>query len=440
MVELSTFRAWHPAPGARADELVSPVYDTIAPEEYARLARWPANAANFSSRPPTLPLAEFLATAPRTLREAIASRAYVRDPVPSFYVYGIRFVPSEDLLECLPADHRRREYLLLGLVGRLDLGRQAPGSVAVHELTFEDRVAERVELTRATDTQFAPVMAGYSRPTHALNDRLEAALGLHRRHLEFAGSVEPIVEARLGETVHRLWRLTEPDLLRELQELLRPVRLLVLDGHHRYAAARELLARGLPGAAPPAMLVESRDRALQLLPWHRALPRGAVSLEALERRVPGASLACERLPGAATAESVLEQLSEMTRHRWRGFVVVDGPNAARFTGPSTDDGGADFDLLHGYLSSAFGIDPHRFVPFRSPRRTLAAVRERGGPLSGGTAYLLPRLHLEAVEERAFSTGRVMAHKSTMFLPKVAEGVLFATASEPTDGRGAGTVP
>jgi Protein of unknown function (DUF1015) len=426
MVELTPVRAYHPA-DPKAAGLLSPVYDTMSDAELLRYSNEPYNASTFVARPTTMAVDDFLRVAPTRLHDALRAHAYVQDSRPTLYAYGIRYSPPPDILEVIPVESRRAEYLLLGLVGRLDLSRVPESSIARHEDAFSDRVDERVKVTEATEMTFAPIMAGYTLPNHSINDLLEHTLGLHRRTLSMEGTTTPLVRAQIDGTEHRLWRIENEEVQAKIGELLAPLRIMVLDGHHRYAAAREQIRRNRPGASPLVMLVESRDRALRLLPWHRALAAGTVSTGELKARVGARFASVEPVGAGLTVEGVVAELDRMTRQRERGFLAVDGSNAWRFRGPASPDGGFDYDLLHGYLEQEFHRDPHDFGVFRSPRHALDAIRNPGSPWLGGVAFLLPGLHQEAIEERAFRTGRMMARKSTMFLPKVAEGVLFASA-------------
>ncbi len=420
-------RAWFP-PGTTyaASRLVCPVYDTLSEQDFQEYGSRPHNAANFVPRPPTLSIPEFVATAPLRLRSAIHAGAFVQDAEPAFYVYGIQYSPPADILEAIPPEGRRREYLLLGLVGRLDLARQGADEIALHERTFADRVEERAALTDATGMHFAPILAGYTLPDHSINDLLEAALGLDRRNLSFEGAVEPLVEAELAGSFHRLWRVSEPGTIEALGGLLAKLRLLVLDGHHRFTAARLRARRGRP-SAPLAMLVENRDRALLLMPWHRVVPAGSLRVPAVLARARSSFRSVTELPAGLPVEGALSELDAMGARRERGFLVLGPDGGARVVGPRSTDGGFDFDLLHEFLEGQFHLDPHAFSFERSARAALDAIRRPESRERGGAAFLLPRLSAEAVEERAFRTRRMMAHKSTMFLPKVAEGVVFAPA-------------
>jgi uncharacterized protein (DUF1015 family) len=427
VVDFSPVRAWHPNPEvADPDRLVCPVYDTLSDKELTEFAARPFNAARFVPRPKGVPLNQFLLASVGRLGEALAARAFVQDDQPAFYVYGISYIPPPDILETIEPDQRRARYLLLGLVGALDFGRIGHGQVAMHELTFADRVEERAALTEATGMTFAPIMAGYHLPDHGLNDWIERRLGLHRRSLAFRGTVPPITEAVLNGTTHRLWRIDAREEIEELQSRLQDLRLLILDGHHRFTAAAHRYHSGKP-TAPLTMLVEGQDRALQLLPWHRALATSIASREAVESAVRAEFPEVVTVEGRPSVSLTIDRLRHMHRYHHRGFLLVGEDRLLEVRGPASDDVGADFDVLHGFLEHRLGIDPEDLEFVRSPRLALDRILDPGSSTHHGTAFLLPGLTEKGIEERAFGRGMVMAHKSTMFQPKVAEGMLFAPA-------------
>ena len=430
MVDFFPVRAWHPDPRAvDPDSLVCPVYDTVSDAELRKFATRPFNAANFVPRPHAVALEQFLLASVGHLGEALRSGAYVQDPVPAFYVYGIRYRPPPDIAETLPPAQRRAEYLLLGLVGVLDLDRVTHGQVALHERTFPDRVEEREALSDATGMSFAPIMAGYSSSDHRLNNRIEEVLGMDRRKLVFDSARPPIASARLDGTHHLLWRLDDPDIVRSVQRDLEEARLLILDGHHRFTAAAKRHHEGQP-TMPLVMLVEGGDRALQVLPWHRVLPGDVVAPQGVVEAAREVFPETRSLGAAPSVEGAVGQLQEMSALSRRGFLLVAPGAAFEVPGPPSDDVGADYDLLHAFLEEQLGLDPHELEFVRSPRQ--AFERAAANPETpAGTAFLLPGLTEKGIEDRAFGTGRLMAHKSTMFLPKVAEGLIFA----PVDGVG-----
>jgi len=430
MVDFVPVRAWHPdSEKVDPDSVVCPVYDTVSDSDMVHYASRRFNAAQFVPRPRGMPLEQFLLSSVGHLGAALREGAFVQDETPAFYVYGIRYQPPPDIGETIEAARRRSEYLLLGLVGVLELDRVGHGEVALHERTFEDRVDERVALADATGMNFAPIMAGYTASDHRVNNRLEKILGIDRRRLAFTSEKPPIVAARLEGTTHLLWRLDDPAEVAAIQTDLKECRLLILDGHHRYTAAVRRHHEG-QRTMPLLMLVEGGDRALQVLPWHRVLPGDVLApegvVEAARENFPAAS----PLGANLSVESAIGHLHEMSKNGRRGFLLLSPYTALEVSGPASEDVGADFDLLHTFLEGALGVDPHELEFVRSPRRAFERATANP-PTPAGTAFLLPAITESGIEERAFGQGRLMAHKSTMFLPKVAEGVIFA----PVDGVG-----
>lgn len=426
MVLLLPVRAWHPDPGSiDPDSVVCPVYDTLSPEEEVRFSHQKFNAARFVPRPHGMGLPRFLRMATEHFHGALRAGAFRQDPSPALYVYGIRYRPPGDVTEAIDPPKRKAEYLLLGLVGALDLDRVGPEEVALHERTFPDRVDERVALSDATGMNFAPIMMGYNVPEHRLNNRLEKRLGLERHLLAFDSTVAPVVSANLGGTGHLLWRLDDPETIRSVQQELEGTRLLVLDGHHRFTAARKRHREGRR-TMPLVMLVEGGDHALQVLPWHRVLSGKVVAPEQVVRAAEHAFPDRRPLGPTISVARAVDHLHEMGHHHRRGFLLVAPGVAFEVPGPASTDVGADFDHLHAFLEQHLSVDPHSLEFVRSPRQ---ALERAASPVGGrpGTALLLPRLTERGIEERAFGGGPLMAHKSTMFLPKVAEGVIFAPA-------------
>jgi uncharacterized protein (DUF1015 family) len=426
MVLLLPVRAWHADPASvDPDSVVCPVYDTLSPEEEVRFSHQKFNAARFVPRPHGMGLPRFLRTATEHLHGALRSGAFRQDEEPALYVYGIRYRPPGDVAEAIDPPKRRAEYLLLGLVGVLDLDQIPPDEVALHERTFADRVDERIALSDATGMNFAPIMMGYNMPEHRLNNLLEKRLGLERHLLAFDSTVPPTVSANLDGTEHILWRLDEPEAVRAVQRELEGTRLLVLDGHHRFTAARRRHREGRR-TMPLVMLVEGGDHALQVLPWHRVLDGKVATPEQVVRAAKEAFPDHRPLGPAVSVGRVVDHLHEMGHHRRRGFLLVAPDAAFEVPGPASTDVGADYDQLHAFLERRLSVDPHALEFVRSPRQALERAEGTGGRRPG-TALLLPRLTEKGIEERAFGGGELMAHKSTMFLPKVAEGVIFAPA-------------
>lgn len=423
-MRLDTVRIWHPDPTRKdASRLVCPVYDTLSSSEWATYADRPHNAAHFVTHPATLTSEAFLEIARTELQAALGAGAYQPEAEPALFVYGIRYRMASDVAETYPAADRRAEYLLLGLVGTVSIDDDWRETIAPHERTFPDRVEERRRLGAATGFQFAPIVAGYSMPGHEVNDALERELGIDRRGLDFEGRRPPLLEVTLNGMSHRLWAVRDPHVIAHVRSLLSDTRLLILDGHHRFQA--QLAARRAGETAHALMmLVESRDRALLLRPWHRRLAQAHASWETWAESARTRFGTITDLGASFTMEGLLEELSQLARSGRTGFIMMDRGRAIVVRGPPREGPGSDFEVLHTFLAQNASLqgEPIEFVA--TPRQTAELTRAHGG-----LAFLLPTTTVEAIEDLAFSRRTLMAEKSTMFLPKVVDGLLFA----PWDG-------
>jgi uncharacterized protein (DUF1015 family) len=425
--ELLPVRAWLPNPAiVEPTDVIAPVYDTLTEADFARFGPKPYNAAGFVARPPEVAPEEFIEQASKKLDTACRIGAFIQDASPSLYVYGIRYSPPTDIEETIASELRKQYYLLLGLVGAIDLSTSGADDIAPHERTFPDRVEERIRLTDRTRMHFAPILAGYTMKDHAINDLLERFLGIDRRAIRFESKVPPAVEAELEGTVHRIWRIDDPRLISELQRLIGARRLLILDGHHRFAAAMARHRLGQP-SRPLVMVVEYGDRALLLRPWHRVIQPSPLPWPSLRTRLGEAFDEVTEEPGRPDTDALVRLASRPLPTDRRGFVVI-GPDAAlrvsrKVREPSEDH----FDVLHSFLEGDLRLDPEHLRFVRSPRQAIESIGPAGSQTPAGLAILMPPLTADEIDSRAFTVHLPMAQKSTMFLPKVAEGMMFAPA-------------
>jgi uncharacterized protein (DUF1015 family) len=207
-------------------------------------------------------------------------------------------------------------------------------------------------------------------------------------------------------TAHnRLWSVREPADLSVLAAGLAPARVLVADGHHRYAAYLRMQQQepGGPADRGLAMLVDQDDTPLFMGAIHRALP--------------GVTLA--QVAAAAAAVGDLRS--------------VDQPQAIAALGPATlalTDGTdwavlelrdlagrAEVELLHEALVPALP-GPHRIDYLHSVEEALGQLARKPG-----VAVLMPAPDFDAVG-RILAANRLLPEKATSFQPKPSLGVLM----------------
>lgn len=190
----------------------------------------------------------------------------VEEPAPAFYVYE-----EHELRGGVPA--MQRGVLAAVRLEPLD----GSGAVHAHEDVDAERAAERLARLEAVPVDLSPVFAIYDRAPEAL-----------ARLLDDARRTPPVVALTDEAGVdHRVWAVREPATIERMRAALAPVRVVIADGHHRYASGREFRRRAggpAPGGDSPRdrilmYLVDARTHGPRVGAVHRlarALPPSAV--------------------------------------------------------------------------------------------------------------------------------------------------------------------
>lgn len=306
----------------------------------------------------------------------------------------------------------------VGLIGGLALD----GPILPHENTFPGPIADRVALMNAAQAQFEPILVTYD-GGGAASDIVGATT-----------TRQSIVDFALGDgSQHRLWRVDDAAAIAEIRSDLATREALIADGHHRFAAYRELQCS--TSAASDdfglAMLVDAKRHPLQLRAMHRSV-RGldfadAITLAAKGMRVEPLSVAGDPLRG------LLDKSAKNGAAAC--FVVTDGQNSARLTAPSADllalalpDGrpplwrSLDSAVLkHALLDHLWGVDDaDKRVGYHHRIDDALAVAESQDDT---VAVLVRPPSLPDVMSLA-KAGERMPQKSTSFGPKPRTGLLM----------------
>lgn len=380
--------------------LLAPPYDVPDAREARELQRSdPHNAARV-----TLPFELTRDTHPRYRAAAALLHRWVRDgvlaqdPGPALYVYE----------QITPDGVRQR-----GLVGALDLD----SPVRPHEDVAEAPVQDRFRLMRAARANLEPIFLVYRGSGGAASRATEAPVQ------------EPLLTTRTGDGAeHRLWALTDTATIAEVRADLAGRSALIADGHHRYAAYRQLhrtepdrgWRRGL------ALLVDSDTHPPHLGAIHRVLPGTE----------PGRLLELAR--GVAEVEPVTALTARGTGDP---AVVVAGPDggahlvhgfdetvlAARMPGRSERWRSLPTSVLHEVLLPLWGVAEGRVrMVHDSPGEAVTAARNEDG-----TAVIVPSLSVDQVYAVA-DHGELTPRKSTSFGPKPRTGLVMRLLDRPPE--------
>jgi len=279
-------------------EVTSPPYDVIFRDKEDQLmAADPHNVVRLIlPRPvPGRPGEEYHHAA-ESLRRWQDENILVTDPEPALYVY-----------EQSASDDAGPGWLQRGLIGAVGVLPPEAGIVLPHEDVSPGPVAGRLALMEATQANLEPIFLLYDG---------RGGYGATADVVAETAAREPLISARTPDGLrHRLWAINDADDLAAIAEDLAPRQALIADGHHRYAAYRQLQARRRQAgsAAGPwdyglALLVDSATYPPRIGAIHRVIPGLDVQHAA---KLAALAFAVRRLPsGTASLPAAVSALSE----------------------------------------------------------------------------------------------------------------------------------
>lgn len=406
--------------------LICPVYDTIDETEYDRYGRDENNMINITTRRKGTGVREYIERAAGNLERFFADHILKEYERPALYIYGIRYSLPHELKNQIPLTSRRDVYFAFGLVALVKVEELKTGSIAGHERIFEKNTAERYELMKTCRMNFSPVVSEYSMPGHEINNLLEDYLGFKRPDLVLNAEVPPILDLPLKNTRHLLWEISDPQIIGHLQTLMADRKVLILDGHHRYNAANDLRVKD--GVEYTMMMfMEGGDRALLLLPWHRCVRR--IDSSRLQSQI-------EQYFDVIWKGKQGDEFNEMLQKKVGNYDVRIGVYERNeyavirahehkielLSSRLEETVGLDYISLNEWLIGPCldGSQPDSVVFVDSAAEAERKVDEQGFDI----CFIMRPLAIGDVEYKAHVELKNFPQKSTLFLPKVAEGIVM----------------
>jgi uncharacterized protein (DUF1015 family) len=350
---------------------VAPPYDVIPDSEVARYeARSPYNIVRL-----TRPGRDY-AGAARTFDEWLDNGILEPDP-PSMYVHEVRF------------EGRRR----LDLIAALRLQPYEDRVVLPHERTHSGPKEDRLALMRATKAALEPLWFLYEGRGTGLAHITEVVTGRNAA-VVFIGP---------DGAEHRLWVISDPALHAAIHAALKPLPILIADGHHRYETALAY-ADEVGGDADAAsrftlaLLTDLDDPGLEVLPTHRVLKAGVAVTGGEEK---------------ATLQETLAAL--------RGQVAAGAYRDHRFQVLPLEGEMAVVELHSQVIDNILGKrKPEDFLLYtRDPAEAVRWVDDG----AGSAAFFLDAPDLRRVLKLA-REGKTLPQKSTYFHPKPPSGMVL----------------
>jgi uncharacterized protein (DUF1015 family) len=405
MARIFPFQPYRYAAGAGPIEsLVTQPYDKITPEMQARyLSLNPHNLVRviLGERFPTDNEQDNVYTrSARFLEDWIAQGVLVRESEPALYAYFQEFqVP--DTGERLV----RKGFIGLGAVEDY-----ADGVVHRHEQTLSGPKKDRRELLKHTRAHYGQIFMLYPDPACEID-----------RALDEAATAAPIATVTDEyQTVHRVWKISDPARIAAITRLMADKKLLIADGHHRYETALNFRNENpqLADAGRVMMtFVNMHSTGLKILATHR-LVGGIGGFD------PQAFIRAAGLRPVGDAAALQRAWAEPHADKVRIGVALAGVDPIYLYETARGADTLDVRVLHEQLiGSKLGISEEAVREekhTRYIRGTDAAIAEvhRG---AAQAAFLLEPTSMDDVARIAFGGG-VMPQKSTDFYPKLLSGL------------------
>ncbi|QES40814.1 DUF1015 domain-containing protein [Streptomyces venezuelae] len=348
-----------------------------------------------------------------TLHTWLAEGVLAPDAEPSLYVY----------------EQRDSEILQRGVIGALRLSEAADGVVLPHEGVMPHVVEDRAALMRATSANLEPLLLTYRSDDPADGEtEPDGAVAV----VERTARREPLLSTTTEDGFHhRLWAVTDPAEIAEIQSDLAHHQALIADGHHRWATNLRLRAEHPSPSAWDyglVLLVDTVRYPLRVRAIHRYLHRLPVSdaLAAL-----GDSFRIRTVEGPL--DHALEALAE-TAAKGNAFLLagdgafhlIDQPSPELLARTVPNDHPVawrtlDATVLHSTLLDHVWQIPDTPDHIAYIHDTAATVEK--AERDGGTAILMHPVREEVVRDLA-RQGVTMPRKSTSFGPKPATGLVL----------------
>ncbi|MBS3756296.1 MAG: DUF1015 domain-containing protein [Desulfobacterales bacterium] len=412
-------------------EVVTPPYDVISEEEQeAYYQRHPNNVIRLDKAKATpgdtdtdTPYTRAAADFRRWLEQGVL----IRDETPSFYLTSVGFsVNGEPITR-------------YGLIAAVRLEPFESGVILPHEETFSKVKSERLELMKACHANFSHIFSIYSDRNNILAT-LKAEAEKKQPEAAFTDD---------SGHFHRMWKISDPEICRQVTGALKQRRLFIADGHHRYETAlnyREWVRQNTPDFDEnhPAnfimmYLCAVEDQGLIILPTHRLLPEVPENAGKKLLHDARAYFDIETFAHDPDRETAARQLNQsMHRHRndhivgvaireepaYYAMVLKSGVMEELFGGEIPDElQGLDVTTLTrlilmklmGYDKKS--LDDHALIGYSSSETEALDMVAEG---QYGIAFILNPPTNEQVRKIA-EAGLTMPRKTTFYYPKAITG-------------------
>jgi uncharacterized protein (DUF1015 family) len=422
MAEIKPFRALHYNPQLvpSFEAVTAPPYDVIDDPLRAELAaKSPFNVVEIDL--PRTDSSDPYVRAKQTLNDWRQQGVLVQDDDPALWVLTQDYTTPE-------GENLTRH----GFFCTVRVEDYGPGRIRPHERIHPGPKEDRLRLTRATHANLSPIFSLFADPERRAWERLEPATA----NLPYATATD------LDGTLHKLWRVSDPEVIASVCATVSDSELLIADGHHRYETAR-VYADEIGGEGGHRyvlmFLCWLSDSGLSVFATHRLLSGLDADLRAslrsaIERNFTIEEVALEDLQPAEDAPGICFGYLD-SYHRKPQRLTLKDQSIADDALPDKPAAYRRLDtaLLEALLlRGALGLTEDDIAELKhlGYSKTVAEARSAVEDGRYDAAFFLRPTPVEQVQEVA-RAGESMPPKSTFFFPKIPTGFVFNLLNEST---------
>ena len=419
MAEIRPFRPLrYTEKSGRIEDVVSPPYDIISPEERAALVK----SSEYNVVRLELPEGgdDKYSNAAALLKVWKENEILAADEDEGIYIYSETFTVK---------GLTRTFYGMLCRVKLYDFSEKV---VLPHEETLSKAKKDRFNLMSETFCNFSPVYSLYNDETRKVDDVMKDAM---------TGKPEVEFTDNAGVT-HKIWKIADNNRINEITNAMAAKQLFIADGHHRYETAlnfrNSLRDTGKLEETSAdylmMMLVDMDNPGLVVFPTHRLVnPPEDMSVEELVEKCSG-SFTVEKYPDINEVEKYLDNNASKTSFALyaggKEFYLLtlkdDGAMKAALPDKSEAYRGLDVSILHTLiLETVLGIDAENMALGKSltyTRDISFAVESVNNGSSKFAVFMNPTKIREI--KNVSLAGEKMPQKSTYFYPKLITGLVI----------------
>ena len=352
------------------------------------------------------------------LDEWLRAGILVREKKPAIYIYTQRYNNGGKVIN------------RFGFISRmgLDLGRKT--KILPHENTLLAPKLDRLSLTRATKCNLSPIFVLYE-------DKGRKVASVLR---PFISRNKPAIDVNFQGVNNKVWVLDDPKSIKRIESALGKSDVFIADGHHRYEVARmyarEVEKKNVSASEKAnskytiAYFVESEEKALTILPAHRAAKDiGGLSKAEIILRLEKFFT----IEKTATVSKMMSRLKSLSGSHAFGVYMAGGDflilrlkdikySDDAIKNKPKDWKRLDVSILHIFIfQNVLGISDgdDNIDFFKSPEETAGAVRSGKFKIA---FFLNPTKAWQV--RRIAHIGECMPRKATYFYPKPVSGLVI----------------